>query len=76
MISLITSLLLILGYFFASLIGHFFIDFLIPFATGILLYVTLVHLVPVSLKSKSGFILALTGFAFFFLLHLNHAHQH
>ncbi|MCY4524216.1 MAG: ZIP family metal transporter [Halobacteriovoraceae bacterium] len=68
-ISLVTGFSLITGAVFSLLLGRLLPSFhyVLPLAAGILIYVSLVHLLPVAMKTNKG-AWALGGLMFFLLL--------
>lgn len=78
LVSALTGGLLILGALTASVILEVWPQargWILPFSTGVLLYVVLMHLLPVGMKHRRGFFWILTGALFFSALHfLTHRH--
>lgn len=75
-ITFLTAIFLTAGMLCARFLAHFFMDYFLAFAAGILIYVTFIHLIPLALKQKRGVLLMLIGCGFFMLLHTFAGHHH
>ena len=66
------------GFLIATLLGGIpvFNQAVIPFAAGILIYVTLTHLLPAGIRHPKGFPLILGGALTFYVLHMLLGHIH
>lgn len=65
LVTVFTALSLWLGVIFSSLLGGLF-DFnavMLPITSGVLLYVSFVHLLPVALRAKLGIFILLLGYS-------------
>ena len=71
-ISWLTGGCLLLGATVATFFGSIpaLSEAVMPVAAGILIYVSLIHLLPLGLKNKHGFLWLLAGLALFLASHL------
>ena len=78
LVSWVTGVAILSGAIFSYLIGTWTsgLSVILPFASGVLIYVTLIHLLPTGSRHRYGYLLTLTGIGLFVGLHFLMGHTH
>lgn len=75
-VSIIIGLLLFAGSLF-GVVGISLLDFktyILPFSTGVMLYISFTHLIPLALKDRMGWVGFILGTTLTFIIHSFHVH--
>lgn len=64
----------LVSFIIESLVGYETV--VLPFASGVLMYVSFVHLMPIATRSRHGFFFMLGGALFIFVMSFFHSHDH
>ena len=77
-VSWITGIALVAGAGFSSALAKWAggVEVVLPFAAGVLVYVTLIHLLPVGSRHRHGLKFITLGCAFFIIVHVLSGHTH